>query len=238
MFDTRQVEVKQPQPERRRLGVALAVLVVLAAVITVPLLLRDDGGSAAEITTATVAGVAVELLPWGEDPSGVHVQVTVPPGWTRSSGYVRKSGDLSLLASAVENVYGDRCQWTGTLLDPPVGPGVNDLATAFATIWRAGATSPTDVVLGGYTGKQMDLTVPADANFGDCDAGRYMVWSHPGNGRLEDNRWAQWPGQVLRLWILDVEGRRIVIEATHSPSASASGQAELQQVVGSIAIEP
>jgi hypothetical protein len=91
------------------------------------------------------------------------------------------------------------------------------------------------VTYGGYAGKQMVLTVPSDVNLGNCDEAKYVVWGGPGP---DPDRWVQGAGQILRLWILDVEGRRIVIEASHFPEASAANQADLQQLIDSLQIEP
>jgi hypothetical protein len=236
VFDTKQIETKRPAPDRRRWVAGLAVL-VLAAIVAVPLLMRDDGGRPVAGTT-TIPVVPTELLPWDEDPSGVHLQVTVPSGWSKhpDDGFVTKRGTGGLMAfggAAVFNVYTDRCNWIGTELD--TGSTVDDLAAAFATVWGSDASSPTDVTFGGYAGKQMVLTVPTDASFGSCDQAKYVVWGGPG---ADPDRWVQGPGQILRLWILDIEGRRIVIEASHFPEASASDQAELQQMIDSLQIEP
>jgi hypothetical protein len=51
------------------------------------------------------------------------------------------------------------------------------------------------------------------------------------------DRHQQEPGQVDRLWIIDVEDRRLVIDASYWPGATDQDRANLQRVVDSIAFE-
>ena len=46
------------------------------------------------------------------------------------------------------------------------------------------------------------------------------------------------PGQRDTLWILDVDGKRVVIEAVSFPGTSAEDLAAQQQLIDSIRIEP
>jgi hypothetical protein len=49
---------------------------------------------------------------------------------------------------------------------------VDDLAIAADENWGSVITSgPADVILYGYAGKQMVVTVPTDAVFANCDSG-------------------------------------------------------------------
>ena len=47
-------------------------------------------------------------------------------------------------------------------IDPPLGPTVDDLATAVTEYWGSFATEPIDLVLDGFAGKYTVLTVPND----------------------------------------------------------------------------
>ena len=53
------------------------------------------------------------------------------------------------------------------------------------------------------------------------------------NGWASD-RYQQSPGQVDRLWILDVHRERLVVDASYLPDATAHDRAELEEVVQSI----
>ena len=41
-------------------------------------------------------------------------------------------------------------------------------------------------------------------------------------------------GQVDRLWVLDVKGQRLVVDATYSPDTTSADRAELASVVASL----
>ena len=61
-----------------------------------------------------------------------------------------------------------------------------------------------------------------------------MLWNAPWNPSGTTDRFQQGAGQVDRLWILDVEGRRLLIDATYVPGSTDQDRAQLQQVVDSI----
>ena len=80
---------------------------------------------------------------------------------------VRKLGGVSQTAVSVwviGDVYGDACEWSSTLLDPPPVSSVDDLATALADQRGLRVSTPTDVTLDGYAGTHMERTVPAGTN--------------------------------------------------------------------------
>ena len=98
------------------------------------------------------------------------------------------------------------------------------------------------VSLDGHKGKFLQWSVPTDINFSDCDQDpvdsvRYFE-SWTGSSLFlaasSTNRYQQEPGQVDRLWIIDVQGRRLVIDAAIWPGATDQDRAHLQQVVDSI----
>ena len=192
-------------------------------------------------TTATVPPVSTVLLPWGgEVVPGAQLRLIVPDGWSIGDGGYISKGDpddppnwMAAGSSIVANIFADRCEWVTTRLNPLVGPTVDDLATAFAEVWGFDATVPVDVVVDGFAGKGMVLTVPTGVDFADCDQGHFQGWVDAGGGY----RWYQGPGQIEQLWILDVEGDRLLINATHFPETSPQDRAELQQITDSIQIE-
>ena len=192
--------------------------------------------SAATSAPAT-AGTTV-IVPWGGPGPRAQLTVMLPDGWEARDGFVI-TGDaddrptfMRVGSSIVANIYSEPC--LDKLLDPPLGPTVDDLATAFADAWGTNATTPTEVTLDGFNGMQMVLTVPADVAFADCVTERYMAWRDAGGG----DRWYQGPGQIQESWIVDVEGERLLIEASYFPELPPENRAELQQVIDSIQIEP
>jgi hypothetical protein len=111
---------------------------------------------------------------------------------------------------------------------------VDDLAAVLAARPLRNGTAPVAVSLGGYHGKYLDWSVPVDISFSDCDGASFRSWTAENGG----DRYQQGPGQVDRLWILDIEGRRLVIDVTYMPAASELDQVELGKVADSIAFKP
>jgi hypothetical protein len=80
-----------------------------------------------------------------------------------------------------------------------------------------------------------DLEIDDRGDFPDCDLtddGHRDFKSWTGKG-WAGNRYQQGPGQVDRLWILDIAGARLVIDAFDMPSATSAERQELLDVVAS-----
>ena len=123
-------------------------------------------------------------------------------------------------------LYSDPC----AAPPPPdivVGPSVDDFATALADHPLLDVTAPIEVTLGGYSGKYLELRVPSDISA--CPQG-YYAW--------EPGLYAQGPDQRSHLWVLDVDGVRVVVQAMDYPGTSPEHQAQLAAIVDSIHIEP
>lgn len=108
------------------------------------------------------------------------------------------------------------------------------------------ATPPTDVTVAGFPGKYLEWSVPSDwvvtgdGDFAGCDVqpnGHRDFVSWLGAGGVGE-RWQQMAGQVDRLWILDVDGQRLVVDASHSPDATQAQLDEQDQIVQSISFVP
>jgi hypothetical protein len=112
--------------------------------------------------------------------------------------------------------------------DIPVGPTVDDFASALADHPLLDVTNPVDVTLGGYSGKYVNLQVPSDISA--CTDNLYRPW--------EPGIYAQGPSHRWHLWILDVDGVRAVVMTYDYPETSQQHRAELQAIVDSIRIDP
>ncbi len=171
--------------------------------------------------------------------------VEVPDGWSSDGHFVLESGPsvLGLSVWDVTQVARDPCHWQGQLIDP--GSGVEDLVAALGAQATRDASAPIDVTLAGHQGRYLEWSVPADmvvtgdADFQGCD-----VW--PDNGHLDfvswlsgggGERYQQVPGQVDRLWVLDVDGQRLVVDATYSPETTQADRDELAHIVDSLRFE-
>ena len=143
--------------------------------------------------------------------------------------------DIAMTPWNVTNLFADPCRRiTEGQLDPPVGPTVDDLATALRNQAGENATAPTDVTVGGYSGKRVELSQPAGLDIATCESGAFTRWIEGGTfgGHNYGN------GQRNVVYILDVDGLRAVIDTSYLPGTSDASLAELEQIIASIRIEP
>jgi hypothetical protein len=146
------------------------------------------------------------------------------------------SVDVAVSAWIVGNLKADPCKWHGGGVQPPVGPSVDDLATALAAQAGPSATV-TAVTLGGFGGKKVEFSAPAGLDLTTCDEGTYSRWQ-PADAPSDWGGWIHGAGQLDAVYIIDVAGKRQVIDTVHMPGTSAANLAELEAVVASIHFEP
>lgn len=188
--------------------------------------------------TPATAQRSLHVLGSGDYPD---LTVVAPAGWNAfESHFMVKPGPvLGLSVWDVGQVPHDPCHWSTTLRDP--GPGVAGLVTALVSQEGRHPTTPTKVTLAGQSGQYFEWSVPdwvvtGDADFSGCD--------DPGNGHhdfvswfatdQDGERYEQVAGQVDQLWILDVNGQRLVVDATYAPDTTSADRAELASLVASL----
>jgi hypothetical protein len=175
------------------------------------------------------------VLATGLGSGATSATFTVPEGWEGFAGScvlpltgtVAPDGMGFCFGGVSTGLFSDPCHGTSGPADVPVGPTVNDLAIALGAQKAYTSTKPTDVTLGGYSGKQMNLQLPSDV--ASCDQGEFYPWA----GSI----YAQGPDNLWQLWILDVDGDRLIITVTSFPATPAADLAEQQAIVDSIKIE-
>jgi hypothetical protein len=157
--------------------------------------------------------------------------VTLPDGWAGApfqSVWLANEGNGSPNGAGLVFETGD-----GLLRDPcqgdsasyiPTGPTVADFVSAVAKHPLLDTTEPVDVELAGYSGKYFDLQVPADIS--KCDPYRPWEWLY-----------AQGPGHRWHVWVINVDGVRVVVQSTDYAGTSAQRQAELKEIVASIKVQ-
>lgn len=176
---------------------------------------------------------AVELtfvLPDGWSKVGAgrdHLTIVKDPagGLSASSPY-----RMALEFYVVGNLFADPCALEQHMLDPPVGPAVQDLADALANVLAYRASAPQPAVLSGYSGQRMTM----DLDLFACPVTQADLWRTPSGWA----RNAQGEQERITIWILDVDGVRLVINAVAYAGISAEARAELDEVVDSIRIRP
>jgi hypothetical protein len=176
----------------------------------------------------------------GCSPSPAHdalrMTFTLPDGWAgvgTDSIWLAEKGNsgpdgAGLLFGRGAWLLSDPCVQPAQPIVPDiaVGPSADDFASAIADHPLLDATQPVEVTLAGYPGTYIDLQLPADISM--CEL--YRPW-YPGI-------YAQGSSHLWHLWILEVDGLRIVVQSTDYPGTSAKHRSELAAIVDSIAIEP
>jgi len=129
-------------------------------------------------------------------------------------------------------VYSDPCAHTTS---PPAGPLAADLAAAVASIPGTDVVSPpSDVTVGGRPGKHVAITVPENAPCPAGDGGFYLWYGDLAQG---ETRFATRLGATYNVWIVDVAGTRLFIEAESMKGAKPAIGQEIQEIIDSIQFE-
>lgn len=113
---------------------------------------------------------------------------------------------------AITGVYLDPCT-PSHLVQPEVVRGV---AEAFAQQQLTSSTRPRKIELAGYRGLYMEVTTPKHLDYGACDDAELNLWA----GDPDGTYWTRMPGMVNKLWILDVDGRPMMISVAVPPAAT------------------
>jgi hypothetical protein len=169
----------------------------------------------------------------------IRFTITVPDGWSGIDRAVWLGENKPPSGAALGFGRGgwllsDPCKYIAT--DVPVGPTVADFVDAVAEHPVLDTTTPADVTLDGYSGKYFDLRVPADISNCETEPG------NPSSGPIyrpwEPGIYAQGPGHRWHLWVLDVDGVRVVVQSMDYAGTPEQRRTELQAMVDSIQIEP
>jgi len=168
-----------------------------------------------------------------------RITMDVPDGYQGfpdGSGVVKigRIGQMAAGAWVVGDVYADPCRWRSTLLDPPPGSSADALVAALAGQQGLRVSTPTDITVDGFAGTYMERTVLAGTNLADCDGVHFRPWLATDGGE----RYLE-PGQRDRLWIIDVDGVLLVIDASLGErGTSGQDRAAHIQIAESVRIDP
>jgi hypothetical protein len=197
-------------------------------------------------TASPVAAAGRELTCAVIGGSGPRFVVTVPAGWVAlgdDCGFISATPDPGVFVAAlsgwiVGSIPTDPCQNRATLV--PSGESVDELVQALLAQEQRDATTPVDVRLAGYEGMYLEWSVPTDVVVLDdeyhvegCDDGNFLSW----RGRAGGTRYQQVGGQIDQLWVLDVDGRTVVIDASYAPDAPQTIRDELAAIVQTLELE-
>jgi hypothetical protein len=223
-----------------------AVAVVVLAVIGINLLPGPISGPGASPTptaepspgpspTPTVrawsATGPLEPGTYDMSPDGavipMPVTFTVPAGWY-NEGWAITKNETYISFWSVTNTYRDPCHWSTTALDPTLGPSGQDLIDALRDQAGRDATLPVATTIDGRPAQRVELEWP-EVDLGSCDDGEYRLFVFGADGSRGNTI-----GFHDLIWILDVDGFRVVIEATERPDITDALGSETQSIIDSI----
>lgn len=240
--------------DRRRRNQRITAGVVGITVFVAAVWIVTSGGPTGRTQTPgasgppIVAGPAAPHFPMtlSRTVEGVPFSITVPEGWsppplTRTPGGGGfREGDF-LITDSIMGPQGAEAVifWTSpsgghgvdacsNLPDPSGGTTADLASTVAAAPGTELVEGPSDVTVGGYPAKHVVLTVREDRG---CDPGFFYTWRTGCWG-------ACWTAtnvdDTIEVWIVDVAGQRLFIEAETTPQADSALRREIQQIVGSV----
>jgi hypothetical protein len=174
----------------------------------------------------------------------VRYTFEVPAGWAARLGDLQISkggdtaGEVHFTPFVVTHVYTDACDSEGTLTE--IGPTVADLVAALVDQVSSEATAPVDVEVGGYPAKFITMSVPADLDTSTCRHPELLIqiWAN-----AAENDYFAIPVDPAvdpygGVYIVDVDGDRVVMVTGSGSEASAADIAELEAIIASIRFQP
>ncbi len=150
---------------------------------------------------------------WGIDKQAVSMK---PDG----AGFIVWDDDAN-------GVFSDPCKGVKA---PAVGPSPGALAAAIAGIPGVEVVSgPTAVTVGGKPAQNVVIKIPETIA---CPAESFMLWYDDSNP--DNKRYASQAGQTIRVWIIEVGGKRIQLDGETFVGAGAQPGNEIQGIIDSI----
>jgi hypothetical protein len=171
---------------------------------------------------------------WGRGYKSLpRAVVEVPAGYGSPGGWVVDRG-----ADGDPEEYGDVSFWTvaGVVRDPcegvatdDPGPSVRDLAVALRAQPGHRTTKPRAVDVDGHSGLYLEVTLPDQEQLNGCHESEQMLWRTDAGAGYGSGI----GDTVSRLWILDVDGTRVVMVAGTTPNETADEVAEVVAIAAS-----
>jgi hypothetical protein len=225
--------------------VLAAAAVVLVAVVGYNLLPRNPGvgGQPSASPAPTPAP-----MPSGSMAAGTYLvsastltlypyTFTVPTGWTGGDGARRgdafEQTGVELTTWLITHVYADSCHWTGTLAPVSTGPAL--VAALTAQLGHA-HSAPVQTTIGGRLATKLSLSLDAAADVSTCQvAGHVHIWPDPGPD--ENGGWAMIPGETVTVYVIDRNGKVMVLMTVQHTDSPPADVAALQQILDSVVFQ-
>jgi hypothetical protein len=193
-----------------------------------------------------------QLIPAGRTP--VRLTISLPDGWQKASDamYVKSIGmapaGVSISVWHLLHVNFFPCRWaTQVFADPPLMRTAEGQAEALSSWWGQDpfmlpywnskiapiANKPRPATIQGYAAWYLEVLIPSVLDLTECDGGQLILW----DTATGDARYSL-PGEIHRLWVVDVDGELMVIDAASFLATTSADVTELQAVIDSVVIEP
>jgi hypothetical protein len=173
-----------------------------------------------------------------EDIPKYRAEFQLPSGWTGLGRAATKDGSLStsLSIEPPHTVMDSPCDLnepSSNLTDVPAMRDPAGFTARLAEMWQGGeddptATTPTETTIAGYSASYVEVSTPDDIDFEDCASAKFQVWT---------GRWLQQPGQLVRIWVIDLEPGLLLFESSLEPGATAAEVAEADAIMASMTID-
>lgn len=188
-------------------------------------------------------------------PTPVRLTIELPDGWQKAGDgmFVKSNGEaptgMSIGVWQLEHVNTFPCRWSARdYADPASMRTAGGQATALSTWWGQDPTlgpygnariaplgsRPQATTIQGYPAWYVEVLIPSYLDPTQCDGGQVVLWD-TANG---DVRYSLGPRELNRVWVVDVAGELIVIDASSFQPTPSADVAELQAIVNSIVFGP
>jgi hypothetical protein len=168
------------------------------------------------------------------DQGELRVTLTVPDGWTSHEGWYVYRAPILVDDSGVSVAVWSPTHGISLVFPDPCGAQTRSAGTTADELVAAledtnmvvGSASP--VSINGLTGMEIRLATDEGIDVSKCAGVDHLTpW------------WGRWTaaGTEQTLWIFDVAGGRVVVEAAAEPLADATQRAQMEQVLQSVQIE-
>ena len=169
---------------------------------------------------------------------GVHFTLAIAnPGWVSNGLFGFDKGPITPTGGAfilwehdADGIFADPCK---EIEAPKVGPSAAEIAAAIASVPGTELVSgPTALTIGGKPAQEVIIRIP---DVIPCPPNEFYLWY---DDSLPDNaRYATEPGFTIRVWIIEVDGKRVQLDGETYKGAAPAAGAELEAIVKSIKFE-
>jgi len=163
---------------------------------------------------------------------GVHMTFAIAnPGWVSNGifGFDKADGHAGFIVweDDADGVFSDPCTQTKA---PKAGPAAADMANAIAGMPSIELVSgPEAFTIGGKPAQMVVVRMPDPL---PCPNDQFYLWY---DTTISQNaRYASAAGNTVRVWIIEVDGKRIQLDGEYAAGAPPAIDAELWAIVNSI----